>query len=88
VDADQGYPIGGDVEEFLGSNVLGDPLGGDAGCLQLLKQAGGRLFTLIFELVGSVDLVMVKDADFRAAEFAPMELVPDIPGCCIKKVRF
>ena len=69
MDADQGDPVGGDVEEFLGPDVLGDPLGGDAGRFQLLEQAGGGLFTLIFELVGPVDLVVVEDADFRTAEF-------------------
>jgi len=48
VNADQGYPVGGDVEEFLGSNVLGDPLGGDAGCFQLLEPAGGCFLALVF----------------------------------------
>jgi len=78
VDAGQGYPVGGDVEEFLGPDILGDPLSGDAGRFQLLEQAGGGLFTLIFEMVGPVDLVVVEDADFRAAEFTMVELVPDI----------
>ena len=75
-DADQGDPIGGDIEEILGPDILGDPLSGDAGCFQLLEQAGGGFFALVFEVVCRVDLVVVKDADFRAAEFAPMELVP------------
>jgi len=64
VDADQGNPVGGDVEEFLGPDVLGDPLSGDAGCFQLLEKAGGGFLSLIFELIGSVDLVVVEASDF------------------------
>jgi hypothetical protein len=59
VDADQGNPVGGDVKKFLGPDVLGDPLGGDAGCFQLFEQAGGRLFALVFEVIGPLDLVVV-----------------------------
>jgi hypothetical protein len=64
VDADEGDAVGSDVEEFLGPDVLGDPLSGDAGRFQLLEQANGRLFALIFEEVALVDLVVIEYSDF------------------------
>jgi len=78
VDAYERHPIGGEVEELLGPDVLGDLLGGDTGRFQLLEQAGGGFRSLIFEVIGPVDLVVVEDPDFRTAVFTSVKLLPDI----------